>query len=195
MFVAFWFSFVSLVLLAAAVVCVSTDADSITNVPFFTGVITVDMANGSTSDFNIYAGLNRVVIRDCDLGTQCPPDSISWNSVNCDQYFTNCGACADASLGSVTTVIIALVTQIPQCTGTLGRSMGKSRYCKISLRQRSCSNHTLFFFFLYNIKQPSSIFIARKRKFILLITIKFHLVIYILFSNIEWASLRELLDF
>eukprot|EP01032_Pedospumella_encystans_P028358 gene28358-32024_t len=70
MFVAFWFSFISLVLLAAAVVCVSTDADSITNVPFFTGVITVDMMNGSTSDFNIYAGLNRVVIRDCDLGTQ-----------------------------------------------------------------------------------------------------------------------------
>jgi len=125
MFVAFWFSFVSLILLAAAVACVSTDSSNIRNVPFFTGILTVDKADGTTTDFNIYAGLKRVVIEDCDLGALCPPHSISWDSVNCDQYFNNCGACADASLGSVTMAILSFVTQIPQCTGDLGRSVGK----------------------------------------------------------------------
>lgn len=125
MFVAFWFSFVSLIFLAAAVACVSTSSDSIKNVPFFKGTITVDRANGDTSEFDYYAGLNRIVIEGCDLGAACPPHSTAWDSVNCDAYFSNCDACADASLGSVTMVIMSFITQIPQCTGDLGRSIGE----------------------------------------------------------------------
>lgn len=125
MFVAFWLSFISLILLAAALACVSTDTVNITNVPFFTGIVTVDKLDGTKSDFSIYAGLNRVIINDCDLGAQCPPQSTAWDSVNCDQYFNNCNACADACLGSVTMVIMSFVTQIIQCTGDLGRSVAK----------------------------------------------------------------------
>lgn len=126
MFVAFWFSFVSLILLAAAMACISTESDNIKNVSFFEGTLTVDKPDGSTSELDVYAGLKRVVIENCDLGALCPPHSISWDSVNCDQFFNNCGACADASLGTVTMVIMSFVTQIPQCTGNLGRSVGES---------------------------------------------------------------------
>lgn len=125
MFVAFWFSFVSLILSGAAVACVSTDSESIKNVPFFTGVLTVEKVDGSTSDFNIYAGLNRVVVENCDLGALCPPDSISWNSVHCDQYFTDCGACASASLSTVPLVIMSFFAQLPQCIADISRSMGE----------------------------------------------------------------------
>lgn len=125
MFVAFWFSFVSLIFLGAAVACVSTNSDSIKNVPFFQGIITIDRPNGETSELDYYAGLNRIVIEGCDLGAACPPHSTAWDSVNCDIYFSNCQACADASVGSVTMVIMSFITQIPQCTGDLGRSIGK----------------------------------------------------------------------
>ncbi len=124
MFVAFWFSFVSLILLGAALGCISTNSDNIKNVPFFKGTFKVNLASNDTSEFNYYAGLNRIVIEDCDLGTLCPPSSTSWDSVNCDQYLTNCNTCADASVGSVSMVILSFITQIPQCTSDLGRSVG-----------------------------------------------------------------------
>jgi len=146
MFVAFWFSFVSLILSGAAVACVSTDSESIKNVPFFTGVLTVEKVDGSTSDFNIYAGLNRVVVEDCDLGALCPPDSISWNSVHCDQYFTDCGACASASLSTVPLVIMLFFAQLPQCIADISRSMGEHLcFCNAPLSSLNCLQTTSFF--------------------------------------------------
>jgi len=151
MFVAFWFSFISLILLGAAVACVSTDPDNIKNVPFFTGVLTVDKADGTTAELDVYAGLKRVVIEGCDLGALCPPQTTAWDSVNCDQYFNNCGACADASLGSVTMVIMSFVTQIPQCTGDLGRSVGK---CPLLLLEfpialLATSHYTIMYYLIF----------------------------------------------
>jgi len=168
MFVAFWFSFISLILLGAAVACVSTDPDNIKNVPFFTGVLTVDKADGTTAELDVYAGLKRVVIEGCDLGAQCPPQTTAWDSVNCDQYFNNCNACADASLGSVTMVIMSFVTQIPQCTGDLGRSMGELFY-ELSSYRRCFVSHVVVFFvargYIFTNSQSNTIFTVRKRKF------------------------------
>jgi len=125
-FWAFWVSFVSWILLAATLACVSTSSSSVKAVPFFEGSITVTVpATQIESSFNFYAGLNRIVVEDCNLGALCPPESQSWDSVSCSQYFTNCDECKDASVGSVSMVILSFITQLPQITGDLGRSMEK----------------------------------------------------------------------
>jgi hypothetical protein len=94
-------------------------------VPFFKGTISVTVPGApTTSDFDFYAGLNRIVVDGCDLGPYCPPESQSWDSVSCSQYFTNCDECKDASVGSVTMVVMSFVTQLPQITSDIGRSMG-----------------------------------------------------------------------
>jgi hypothetical protein len=126
MFVAFWFSFVSLILLGAALGCISTDSDTIKNVPFFQGTFKVELSTGNTSKFNYYAGLNRIVFEGCDLGTYCPPTPTSWDSAICDQYLTNCNKCADSSSSSVSMVIASFITQIIQCSSDLGRSIGRA---------------------------------------------------------------------
>ena len=73
--------------------------------------------------------MNRVVVEGCDLDQYCPPHSQSWDSVSCDQYFDGCSSCKDASAGSVSMVIMGFITQLPQITGDLGRSMSKYLCC------------------------------------------------------------------
>lgn len=125
-FIAFWISVVSWILLGACLACISTDATNVKTVPFFQGTITyTDPTTLVDSDFDFYAGLNKVVIEGCELGAACPPHTQSWTSVSCDTYFNNCDECGDASIGSVTMVIMSFVTQFPQITGNLGRSMAK----------------------------------------------------------------------
>ena len=127
-FVAFWISFFSWILLAAALGCISINSTTVKSVPYFQGVITfTDNVTLASQDVNFYAGLNRLVIDDCNLGGNvCPPHSQPWSSVNCDTYFDNCNQCADASAGSVSMVIMSFVTQLPQITSDLQRSMGKN---------------------------------------------------------------------
>ena len=108
----------------------STTSSNVKAVPFFQGSITVTHpTTQETSDFNFYAGLNRVVVEGCDLDQYCPPHSQSWDSVSCDQYFDGCSSCKDASAGSVSMVIMGFITQLPQITGDLGRSMSKYLCC------------------------------------------------------------------
>lgn len=122
-FFAFWISFLSWILLGACLACISTNTTNVKAVPFFQGTITyTNQTTLETSDFDFYAGLNKIVIEGCDLGDFCPPQSQSWTSVSCDTYFDNCGECKDASVGSVTLVIMSFVTQFPQITTDIQRS-------------------------------------------------------------------------
>jgi hypothetical protein len=117
----------SWILLGASLACISTTNMNVKAVPFFKGTISVSVpATPVISDFNFYAGLNRIVVEGCDLGPYCPPESQSWDAVSCSQYFSNCDECKDASVGSVTMVIMSFITQLPQISSDLGRSMGTS---------------------------------------------------------------------
>ena len=119
-FCAFWLSFIGWILLAATLACVSTTSIYVKAVPFFQGSITVTHPTTLEN-----SDLNRVVVEGCDLDQYCPPHSQSWDSVSCDQYFDGCSSCKDASAGSVSMVIMGFITQLPQITGDLGRSMSK----------------------------------------------------------------------
>eukprot|EP01032_Pedospumella_encystans_P004117 gene4117-4868_t len=84
-FVAFWLSFVGLILILAALACISADSSAIQNVPFFQG--TLEIVQGSvTSKVNYYAGIARMVFSNCD-GASCPPSSIGWGALDgCRQW-------------------------------------------------------------------------------------------------------------
>ena len=126
MFWAFWFSFIGWILLAATLACISTSAESVKAVPFFQGTITfTNQTTLEKSDFNFYAGLNRVVVEGCDFGDSCPPHSQSWDSVSCDEYLEGCSECKSVSSSSVTMVIVSFITQFPQISTDLTRSVGK----------------------------------------------------------------------
>ena len=123
MFWAFWISFVSWILLAASIVSISTESSSVRAVPFFKGTITyTNITDQTTADFNFYAGLNRIVVDDCNDRPVCPSSTQSWNSESCRQFFTSCEECEDSSTASVTMVIVSFITQIPQISTDLTRS-------------------------------------------------------------------------
>jgi hypothetical protein len=125
MFWAFWISFISWVMLGAALGCISTSSSVVTDVSFFQGTITItDPVTDLKTDMSYFAGLKRLVVNNCDLGDLCPPHSQPWDSVSCAKYFSGCDSCRDASEGSVTMVIMSFVTQFPQLNGNLGRSKG-----------------------------------------------------------------------
>ena len=145
-FVGFWVSFISWVFIAAAVCSISKHASIVKTLPFFVGTISVtNTTSSNVSELKYYAGLNILVVDSCSTwaGSEpCPPHSQSWESVECDQYFDNCDECSDASLSSVVTVLIALITQFPTLISDLQRSTGNNRLF-ISYIQ-NYDNHVLF---------------------------------------------------
>lgn len=136
-FISFWISFFSLVLIAVAVCSVSLEPSVVTSVPFFHGKVALTNTSTSvTSELNFYAGLNILVFEDCsdEVGAAvCPPRSQSWGSVECEQYFNHCDECRDSSTGSVTTVLIALVTQFLQIGCDIQRSTGDYITCDLKV--------------------------------------------------------------
>lgn len=122
-FVAFWLSFVGLILILAALACISADSTAIQNVPFFQG--TLEIVQGSvTSKVDYYAGIARMVFSNCD-GASCPPSSVGWGDSSCDTYFQNCNKCEAANPGTIAfPVAMAIFGQVGQLAGDLNRSTG-----------------------------------------------------------------------
>lgn len=127
-FISFWVSVFAWILIAVTVCSVSMQPTVVSTIPFFQG--TISLTNVSTnvvSELDFYAGLNILVVEGCSDqpgAATCPPHSQSWSSVECEQYFDHCDACRDSSTGSVTTVLIALVTQFLQIGADIQRSTG-----------------------------------------------------------------------
>jgi hypothetical protein len=165
MFWAFWISFISWVMLGAALGCISTSSSVVTDVSFFQGTITItDPVTDLKTDMTYFAGLKRLVVNNCDLGDLCPPHSQPWDSVSCAKYFSGCDSCRDASEGSVTMVIMSFVTQFPQLNGNLGRSKGKA----ISLILQLCVIADLSLPRFSAKQQQATTYTVRRRKLILL---------------------------
>jgi hypothetical protein len=126
-FWAFWVSFISWIFLAAALACISWHDSTVRNVSFFEGTVTyTSPQTGKKFDMDFFAGLNIIVVDACNE-PECPPDtSFSWSDISCEASFSHCNSCRDASLGSISMVIMSFVTQFPQITSDVGRSMGKN---------------------------------------------------------------------
>lgn len=128
-FVAFWLSFIGLILILAAIACISVDSTTIQNVPFFQGTFEL-VQGGVTSKVDYYAGIARMVFPKCEDSPYCPPSSMGWGDSSCDTYFLNCDKCKAANPGTVAfPVAMALFGQLGQLAGDLNRSTGKNCNC------------------------------------------------------------------
>lgn len=109
--------------LCASIACLSTDSSSIKAVPFFQGSLDI-IENGVTSKLYYYAGIARMVIRGCEDGESCPPESIGWGSDACDLYFTNCHKCIFKPRKVSFPLVMSLLGQVGQIGTDLTRSTG-----------------------------------------------------------------------
>mmetsp|Transcript_10104 Transcript_10104/g.16601 ORF Transcript_10104/g.16601 Transcript_10104/m.16601 type:complete len:304 (-) Transcript_10104:528-1439(-) len=127
MFSAFTVSFIAFILICAAMGSLSTSASVVKNVPFFTGKLTITNETlytneGLSGTIDYYAGLSVVVYEGCETGANCPPHTQSWDDVTCNNWIETCDECKDAATGSISTLILALITQLPQITTDIQRS-------------------------------------------------------------------------
>lgn len=122
-FIGFWLSIIGMAALCASIACLSTDSSSIKAVPFFQGSLDI-VENGVTSKLYYYAGIARMVIRGCEDGETCPPESIGWGSDACDLYFTNCHKCIFKPRKVSFPIVMSLLGQVGQIGTDLTRSTG-----------------------------------------------------------------------
>lgn len=125
MFWAFVSSFVGTVLLCIACASVSYNPGVVKNTPW--ALLTVDV-DGADADLTTYMGLRKYVTV-CD-GNDCAETQVSerWSTSDCDRadddgFSDFCNDCKDASAGTVSTAIMSLITNIPQMTTDLQRSI------------------------------------------------------------------------
>jgi hypothetical protein len=129
MFVAFCVSFIAWVLLAVAMFSLSYTGSVVRDVAFFQGTIKIN-EEGYDSSVNFYAGLNVVNIQSCD-GANCPDSTQTWGEASCPDFFVGCDECVAAARGSVSTLIMAFITQIPQLSTDIQRStVGGDLHCQ-----------------------------------------------------------------
>jgi len=114
-----------MVTLCAALTCLSIESSSIRGVPFFQGTFDV-IVGGISSKVHYYAGISRVVFRDCDAGALCPPESVGWGDDSCDLYFSNCEDCKFSPQNAYMPIAMALLGQIGQILTDVVRSTGAS---------------------------------------------------------------------
>ncbi|KAJ1433827.1 hypothetical protein B484DRAFT_447022 [Ochromonadaceae sp. CCMP2298] len=129
MFVSFWISFVSLVLISVSMASLSYTGSVVRDVAFFQGTIKLN-ESGYDSSVNFYAGLNAVNIQSCD-DANCPDTTQTWGEASCPDFFVGCDECVAAARGSVSTLIMAFITQIPQLSTDIQRStVGGDLHCQ-----------------------------------------------------------------
>lgn len=142
-FWAFWLSVISMAMLCAAVACLSTDSTSIYNVPFFQGTFDI-IENGISSKVSYFAGIPRMVFRDCDAGTSCPPESIGWGDQSCDKYFLDCGNCKFSPNDVSVPLAMSLLGGFGQIVTDLNRSTRKPHLVSFNQNTSLLSSHFLF---------------------------------------------------
>jgi hypothetical protein len=105
----------------------STNLSTVKAVSFFQGTLKVsNTTDHSTRSFHFYAGLNQMVVEECNLQTTCPPHGQHWDSDSCRQYFTNCDDCSVAAVGTIMPLMMAFVTMVPQIVTDLSRSRAEN---------------------------------------------------------------------
>jgi len=129
-FWAFWLSVIGMIMLCAAIACLSTDSADVVSVPFFTGTFDI-IENGISSKISYFAGIQTMAFRECDAGASCPPETIGWSDDACDKYFTNCGNCKFSPSDVSVPLAMSLLGGVGQIMTDLNRSTRKF-YCHIT---------------------------------------------------------------
>lgn len=120
MFVAFWVSLVSLVLLCVSFASLSYSPSVIEDTAWVIGrAQSIDQTAANAIEITWYFGL-RLVSIDCK-GGGCPSEtSFKWDSLECNSSY--CHDCRDVSSATITTAFFGLITAYPQITTDLQRS-------------------------------------------------------------------------
>jgi hypothetical protein len=115
MFVAFWFSFLTFILLIIPFCSLSFQESTVIGTNWNRGHVKLPI----DSDLTYYIGLRMVTVR-CD-GISCPDiSSFTWEEDVCRGNY--CANCKDSVSGTVTSAVLSLITMLPQMGTNLQRS-------------------------------------------------------------------------